>query len=495
MGSRPRVSGTSQPSRHSGDALADDYAPERDDGDDSGFTTIVPVLGMTCRACEQRIGRQVGKLRYVESVAASAARGRVVIESSQPLTYRALERAIRLAGYEIGETPWLARDSGVWLTAVAGLGLVVALAVIAQVTGIASLASGVGDLSSGGLVVAALLGLAAGVSTCMALVGGLLLALSASFQASSTAPRTGLAAMRPAAIFVAGRIVGYGLFGAALGAVGATIQMPPLVTAALMIGVAVVMLVLGTRLTGLSPRIAGWSPTLPMGLSRSLGIGNGNAAAYSDVRAAGLGAASFFLPCGFTQAVQIFALSTGSPLFGGALLATFAIGTAPGLLALAGVPLVVPSGARPTLLRLVGAVVLAFALVNVTAGLQLAGISLPAFGVGSVAAAPSSTLTADGRQLLTTYQLADGYSPTNVTIYAGIPTVWTVESKTVTTCAATLVIPAWDTGVQLKLGPNELQLPALDAGVVHYTCAMGMYSGTITVVDRPAGTQGTGTGS
>ena len=485
MGTRPR---------HSGDVLDGDYIAESDDVENSGYTTIVPVLGMTCRSCEQRIGRHVGKLRYVESVAASAARGRVVIESSQPLTYRSLERAIRLAGYEIGETPWLARDRSVWLTAAAGIALIVALAFIAQVTGIASLASGVGDLSSGGLVVAGLLGLAAGVSTCMALVGGLLLALSASFQASAATPRAGLAAMRPAAVFVAGRIIGYGLFGAALGALGASIQMPPLLTAALMIGVAALMLVLGTRLTGLSPRIAGWSPTLPMGLSRSLGVGGGETAAYSDARAAGLGAASFFLPCGFTQAVQIFALSTGSPLFGAALLATFAIGTAPGLLALAGVPLVVPSGARPTLLRLVGAVVLAFALVNVTAGLQLAGISLPGFGVGNAAAAPSSTLTSDGRQLLTTYQLADGYSPSNVTIYAGIPTVWTIESKTVTSCAASLVIPAWDAGVRLKLGPNKLELPALEAGVVRYSCAMGMYSGSITVIDRPAGSEGPTTG-
>jgi uncharacterized protein len=485
MGARPRVSGTRQPPRHSGDALAEDYRPEPNAAEESGFTTIVPVLGMTCRACEQRIGRHVGKIRYVESVAASAARGRVVIESSRPLSFRSIERAIQLAGYEIGETPWLSRDGMVWVTAGLGLALVIALAALAQLTGIASLTSKVGDLSSGGLLVAGLLGLAAGVSTCMALVGGLVLALAASFQASTETPRTGLAAMRPAVVFVAGRIVGYGLFGAALGALGASIQLPPLVTAALMIAVALVMLVLGTRLTGVSPRIAGWSPTLPMGLSRSLGIGGGGTAKYSDGRAAGLGAASFFLPCGFTQAVQIFALSTGSPLFGGALLATFAIGTAPGLLALAGVPLVVPAGARPTLLRLVGTVVLAFAFVNVTGGLQLAGISLPTIG-GGVAAAPSSTLTADGRQLLTTYQLADGYSPKNVTIYAGIPTVWTVESKSVTSCAASLVIPAWDAGVQLKLGPNELQLPALDAGVVHYTCAMGMYSGTITVVDRPA---------
>ncbi len=458
--------------------------------------TEVPILGMTCRACEVRVARHLAKLRDVEKVEVSAPRHRAIIESARPLSYRSLERAIRLAGYEIGETPWLERDPKVWVTAGLGLGLVAVLAVMAQVTGIGRLTAGVGDLATGGIVVALLLGLAAGVSTCMALVGGLVLALTASFQASSSNPRTGVTALRPAAVFLAGRVVGYGLFGAVLGAIGATFTLPPLATGGLMIVVAIVMTLLGIRLTGVSPRIAGWSPTLPPSVGRALGVGGARGGAYSDSRAALLGAGSFFLPCGFTQAVQVFALSTGSPLFGAALLATFALGTVPGLLALAGLPVLVPASARPTLLRLVGVAVLGFAVVNVSGGLQLAGLNLggPSAGAGT-ALTPSSTLTADGRQLLTTYQDADGYSPSNVAIYANVPTTWTIDSSTVSTCAATMVIPAWNTGASLKLGPNTLNLPAMPAGTtVRYTCAMGMYSGTITVVDRPAASTGQAAG-
>lgn len=475
----------------SNDLLSADYEPEStDDVEDEAYVeTIVPILGMTCRSCEIRIAKHLMQIKAVDEVSVSAPRGRAILRSEHPLPYRSIERAIKRAGYEIGETPWVERDPRVWITAGIGLGLVAVLALLAQLTGLTQLASGAGDLSKGGIVVALLLGLAAGVSTCMALVGGLVLALSASFQRSGE--RTGLAAIRPAVVFLAGRVAGYAVFGMLLGALGASIRMPPLLTASLMIGVALVMTILGTRLTGLSPRIAGWSPTLPMSIGRSLGLG-GKGGAYSDGRAATMGAASFFLPCGFTQAVQIFALSTGSPLYGGALLGAFALGTAPGLLALAGVPIVVPSAAKPYLLRVVGIVVLAFAFLNLNAGLQLAGLTLPGFGVGSVAAAQAtSTLSADGTsQLLTTYQAADGYSPSNAVIYAGIPTVWTVESKTVTTCAATMVIPAWNTGATLKLGPNTFNLPALKAGTIRYTCAMGMYSGTITVVDRPTPSTG-----
>jgi sulfite exporter TauE/SafE/copper chaperone CopZ len=458
------------------------------------FLISMPVTGMTCRSCEVRIGKFVRRIPGVEKVTASAVHGRVDVESNTAISPSAIEAAINAAGYEVGHTPWLVRDRSVWLTAGAGVLLVAAVAVIAEATGLAGLASGAGDLSQGGIFVALLLGLAAGVSTCMALVGGLVLALSASYQARRTATGMsgGLGAMRPALVFIGGRIVGYAVFGAALGAVGASVAMPPQVTAVMMIAVAIVMTLLGTRLTGLSPRIAAWSPTLPMGVSQRLGLGAGTDGAYSDARAASLGAASFFLPCGFTQAVQIYALSTGSPLFAAALLATFAIGTAPGLLALAGLPVVVPNTARPTLLRLVGVVVIGFAFVNASAGIRLSGLTLPSIGVPSVAAAdvPAPGPVVDGKQTLHTYQDLGGYRPENVTIYAGIPTTWTIESTNTASCASFIRIPSLGLAGALRKGPNTIELPPLDAGTLSYTCSMGMYSARITIVEPPAAVTG-----
>lgn len=502
-------------------------------------TTTIDVVGMTCRSCEVRIQRYVARIPNVLHVTASAIRGRVEIRSSAPIPAASVARAIEAAGYALGRTRWIERDPRVWATAAGGVLMVAVIAVTAQTLGLSSLASGAGDLRNGGLVVALLLGLAAGVSTCIALVGGLVLALSAAFNARQPVSSVGAGSvggrLRPALVFLAGRVVGYGVFGAALGALGASVTMPPRVTAILMISVAAVMIILGTRLTGLSPKIATWSPTLPMGLGGKLGLHGGSSGGYSDGRAAGLGAASFFLPCGFTQAVQIYALSTGSPLFAGALLATFAIGTAPGLLAVAGLPVVVPSRMRPTLLRLVGVVVLGFALLNGSAGLRLAGITFPFFGGGPAAAAaipvafaspdasvdlvttfepltvdpspsatalvtaaPSATVAAPTPlppkptpkptpkpvQRLTTYQNENGYSPSNVTIFAGTPTRWTIKSTSDATCAVALVVPSLEIYIELRPGDNVVQLPALSAGTLDYSCAMGMVNGRITVVNR-----------
>jgi sulfite exporter TauE/SafE/copper chaperone CopZ len=476
------------------------------------IATTVPVAGMTCRSCEVRIERQVGRLPGVERVSASSTRGRVEIESSAPIPQAAIAAAIQKAGYEIGTTPWLERDPSVWITAAAGVALIAGLALVAQATGIAELANRTGDLAQGGLLVAMLLGLAAGVSTCMALVGGLVLALSASYQARRARaglPEQGRAAqMRPALVFMGGRIVGYAAFGALLGAIGASLTMPPAMTAALMIAAAVVMTLIGARLTGLSPRVATWSPTLPPSLARSLGLADTDAGGYSDVRAAGLGALTFFMPCGFTQAVQIYALSTGSPATAAMLMAAFAIGTAPGLLVLAGLPVVVPSRARPTLLRLVGVVVLGFAVVNAGAGLRLAGVNLAPFGVspaeatttggsgtsnvpatgsGSGSGSGAGNAQAAGFQELRTYQEVDGYQPANVVIAAGIPTRWTIESASSRSCAAFLVVPELGIEARLQKGDNVIELPAMNPGTLAYTCSMGMYGGTITIVDGEAG--------
>ncbi len=449
-----------------------------------------PVMGMTCRSCEVRIDKFVSRLPNVLRVSASAVKGEVTVECSAPVPAASIEKAIDKAGYEVGRTPWLVRDPVIWGTAAFGVVVLLGLAVAAGLSGVGDLAGAVGDISKGGVVVALLLGLAAGVSTCMALVGGLVLGMSAAYQAARPAGAGRAAQMRPAVVLVGGRILGYTLLGAVLGALGASIAMPSQLTAALMIGVAVVMLLLGTRLTGLSPRLAGWSPTLPMGLGRRLGLANeGGPAAYSDTRAAVLGAFTFFLPCGFTQAIQIFALSTGSPVYAAALLGTFAIGTAPGLLGLAGLPLVVPSRAKPTLLRLVGVLVIGFAVLNGSAGLRLSGFTLPSL-VGTADAATGnvdpSIVGADGVERITTRQDAGGYSPSNVTIYAGYPVEWTVVSSSTATCAASIFAPDVDIRARLDKGPNTFKLPALNAGVLRYTCAMGMYAAQITVVPKPA---------
>lgn len=457
---------------------------------DAARQLTVPVAGMTCASCEARVRKALTRLPGVETVTVSAPRGSATIRGGALPARRDIDAAVRSAGYEPTAAPWLSHDAALWRTVLLA-GLAVAVAVAAAVAGgigPSDLTSRLGDPARGGLLVVLALGLGAGVSTCMALVGGLVLGFSASHAASLTAGRPTAppltTRLRPQLAFNLGRIAGFAVLGAALGALGSTMSLPTRAMAVLVLVVAVVMFVLGLRLTGISPRVGAWSPRLPVGVARLLGVDTAAQAPYSHTRTALIGAATFVLPCGFTQAVQIYALSTASPLTAGAVMATFAVGTTPGLLALGSLPELTTGPRQVTVLRAVGVLVLAFSLLNVSSAVNLLGLRTAA--ATSAARTVSGNVTvAAGIQTVRMTQVAGGYEPADSVVYAGLHTRWAIDATSPFDCSAYLRVPALGVEVDLAPGPNTVDLPVLEAGTVPFTCVMGMYSGTLVVIDQP----------
>lgn len=450
-------------------------------------TLELRISGMTCRACETRVGARLRAVPGVTGVRVSAARGRAVVRTEGPVDRARLAAAVEAAGYRVGadDRAWLTRDRAVWRDVLLASAAVAALALVAGATGALDAAAGAGGLvSTGGLLVVVLLGLAAGVSTCMALVGGLVLAVAARFaeQHPDLSPGRRL---RPHVAFNVGRVVGFGALGAATGALGSAVTFDPRVLALLVVAVSLVMGAVGLRLTGVSPRLAGGGLALPAGLARALRLDRAAAdAGYRDATAALLGAASFFLPCGFTQAVQVYALATGSPARAAAVMALFAVGTTPGLLGLGGVVAAV-RGARATqFLRFAGVVVLAFALVNVQGALGVLAPGLLAGGPRG-ATTVSANVTLDGDvQVLRTTQVATGYEPEHAVVYAGREVRWEIESVALG-CATSLWAPDLGIAQLLDLGTTRFSFMPTEPGTIRYSCAMGMFTGTIEVIPDP----------
>jgi len=185
------------------------------------------------------------------------------------------------------------------------------------------------------LLTVVLIGLTAGFSTCMALIGGIVLGVSARFSQSHSGA-TAVEKFKPHLFFNLGRIISYTVLGGAIGLLGSFFQFSGtslgLVTAA----VALVMLTLGLQLTGLFPRLKNVGITTPKFIGNLLGIKVKSDKEYSHKNAFLMGASTFFLPCGFTQAMQLYAVSTGSFTAGAAIMGVFALGTAPGLLSIGG---------------------------------------------------------------------------------------------------------------------------------------------------------------
>lgn len=439
-------------------------------------TITVPIKGMHCRSCELVVEGNLGKVAGVICVRVSQKRGEAVVEHAGDAPDRSeMEAAVRASGYEVGRSerpPLLARDAATWQN----LGLA-ALAVSGAY--LLFSASGLGHIPanapSAGPAVALGIGLIAGFSTCTALVGGLVLAFSAR-HAALHPEATGRQKFLPHLWFNLGRVVGFGLLGGLLGAVGGILKPSPFAIATLTVLVGAVMIALGARLTGISPRLSAGGPVLPSGIARRLGLHRSSE--YSPRAAAVAGTLTFFLPCGFTQAMQVASVGAGSFGGGAVLMSAFAVGTAPALLGIGGLAALMKGRAGKLFTAAAGLAVLAFGVVNISNGLAAAGFQAKTKAPADITA---SALMEREVQVIRVTQGARGYSPNRLTVRAGVPVRLIVTSETTYSCASSFVMPTLGVSRDLRLGENVIEFTPTAPGVVPFSCSMGMYRGQIEV--------------
>ncbi len=447
-----------------------------------------PVAGMHCSACETRVNAAFGALPGVRSVRSNARRGEVTYVASARFDHAKAERALAAQGYALGARPyWLSRQARVWRDVAIGLAGVALVATLARF-GVFSFAQNwVGALDGATLALPLLLGVAAGFSSCLATVGGLVLAVSAS---SATEERGGSvrASLRPHLVFNAGRVLGFGALGALTGELGHALIIGPVGLAIAMIVAGVAMVAVSLQMTVISPRLAGLAPRLPRWarVTDPDGATGWRSPAGRDLRAAALGVASFFVPCGFTQAVQLFALSTGDPWRGGLVLAAFALGTTPALLLLGGAPALARGRWRETFVRIAGVAVMAFAIVNVAAAVSTLGLAVSPQEPLPTATTANVTM-ADGVQIATLTTDGRGYSPVDTVVYAGIPVRWEITGAGLG-CSSAIHAPELGVPPDTLIGYGKTEtfdFTLRAPGKVTYRCVMGMYSGTMTAIAPP----------
>ena len=219
---------------------------------------------------------------------------------------------------------------------------------------------------------AVLIGVIASLSSCMAIVGGLLLSISANFAQGGDA-------VRPQLLFHVGRLVSFFLLGGIIGAAGSVFRFGELGIFVVEVIVSLTMLILGVNLLNIFPWAKRLQPALPAFLGRRVhGLKEINHTATPVL----VGVATFFLPCGFTQAMQLYSITTGSFSTGAMIMLSFALGTLPVLAILSFSSLGIRSPARSgVFFKTAGLVVVFFSLFNLEIALVGAGILPPLFNL------------------------------------------------------------------------------------------------------------------
>ena len=446
----------------------------------------IPIKGMHCRSCELLIEENLKEISHVKSVDVNYKTGEAfVYYEGQTPNQDTLNKAICLAGYEIGHSdklPLFSTDKKEYINLGIAFLFLMAVFLLLKGTGLFDINLG-SSLSnpSWGLII--LIGLVAGFSTCMALVGGLSLGLSTKFIENHP-KATASEKFRPHLFFMAGRIVSYAFLGGLLGLLGTVFKFSTLTNSILTILVGVVMLVMGLQLIDIFPRLSSFKFTLPKSVAKAFGF-SGKSKEYSNWNAVVLGALTFFLPCGFTQAMQLYAVSTGNFLSGALIMGLFAIGTAPGLLSIGGLTALVKGKFKARFFKVAGLAVILFALFNLSNGYTLASLSVSGFSGAdsSVISDPNVTLE-NGVQVVRMVEGNAGYSPNKFSIKKGVPVKWIIDAQAPYSCASSIVVPKLNISKNLEAGENIIEFTPNQIGKIPFSCSMGMYTGVFNVYDE-----------
>src|SRR3989338_7466408 len=325
------------------------------------------VNGMHCKACVVHTESELNDVPEVTKAKSSLAARTVEVtgdfgdkDSEQIARY--LSEVLKPHGYTLSLEQQ--RHSAKWSDFRLALPIAfgfIALFIILQKLGIVNLIA----TSEAGYGTAFTIGLIASVSTCMAVVGGLVLSMSANFA------KEGLKA-RPQVLFHVGRLVSFFLLGGATGALGSAFQLDSTSTLILSLIVALALLILGINLLDVFPRANKFQLTMPSFIGKRVhGLKNINHTLTPLL----VGVVTFFLPCGFTQSMQIYTLTTGSFVTGALIMGAFALGTLPVLALLSFSSLGIHKKAQSgVFFKTAGLVVIFFGIFNLINALVAAGI-------------------------------------------------------------------------------------------------------------------------
>ncbi|HEY4511823.1 MAG TPA: sulfite exporter TauE/SafE family protein [Candidatus Paceibacterota bacterium] len=328
------------------------------------------VSGTHCASCKIFIEDTLNEQGFIKNARVNLQRETVEIETDsdedpEALTHILTEK-IKSNGYKLSvEKSSTEKQSNdvIWKAIPIGLSFLI-LFFLLQKSEILNL--GIGGQTTP--VTSFIIGLIASVSSCLAIVGGLVLSLSAKVSQDNVSDT------KTFLLFHTGRLVSFAVLGGVLGAVGSAIGINFTFTAILGLLASMVMLLLGLNLVGV---FAKNKVALPAGIFNFF-----RKIEHKTLTPLIIGFATFFLPCGFTQSMQISALGSGSFMSGLLIMLAFALGTLPMLVLLSfGSASFAHGKHAPLFFKSAGVVVIGLGLFALLAGLAGLGIINPLFNI------------------------------------------------------------------------------------------------------------------
>lgn len=433
------------------------------------------IKGMHCASCELLIEKEITKLKCVDKVSVSLKNNSAEIASVTKNfpDVKTLNDALANLGYSFTLTKpvekKLSRDDALKVVGIFLLFIIVFF-LFERTNFFMKLSIN----SSSSIATYFLFGLVASLSSCAALVGGILLSLSGQWHAlyNGNVKKS----YTPFLYFNISRIIAFALFGGLLGLIGSYISISIGFSAITSLLISTIMLFIGFQMLNIH-----WFKNIkfstPKALPKYISDTTNFKGKYMPLL---IGALTFFIPCGFTLIAQVNAITSGSFLRGASLLAAFSLGTLPvlALISFSSVKFYTNQAMAKKFNLFAGMLIIFFALYTVNAQLNVLG--LPSLNDVPNTFSPSKkesvvAVVDKGIQLMQMEATAFDYYPPVFNIKVGIPTKWEIYNSGASGCAqAVYARGLYPDVIYLKPGLNEVTFTPMNKGTYKISCSMGM---------------------
>ncbi|GHU02635.1 heavy metal-associated domain-containing protein [Spirochaetia bacterium] len=453
-------------------------------------TTIsLRIGGMTCVNCQNRIEKRLKSMVGVEEASVSYVDGTASVSfDPSVLTPGEIIAAVEELDYKV-----LKNAGAVPATKIAATALIIfALFFILSQFGILTLGSAFPLAEAGmGYGILFVIGLITSLH-CVAMCGGINLSQTLkrdSIEPQPLPPRQPAAVLLPSVLYNGGRIISYTVVGVIVGALGGVLTVSGRFQGAVQLIAGIFMVIMGINMLGFFQGTAG-------SILRRLNLHLPKifAKKIDEQKTANkgpfvIGLLNGLMPCGPLQAMQLYALSTGSPIAGGISMFLFSLGTVPLMFGLGALGSFLSGSSRgrsfSAKITYAGAIlVTVLGLTMFSNGWSLSGLNIP---VPSMVQAAQITdtfkpLVENGVQIINS-TLSGGRYPA-ITVQQGIPVRWNINAPqgSINGCNNSMIIREYGIEHRFTTGDNIVEFTPAKTGTFTYSCWMGMIRSSITVV-------------
>jgi sulfite exporter TauE/SafE/copper chaperone CopZ len=441
----------------------------------------IKIDGMTCVACKEKIEKELNNLDGVFHATVKLESNLVEIEfDPETVTILKLQEVIESLDYKVVEniensSSTNKKNEITQMIIIAGVAIILYL-IINNTIGFNFIPEISSQMGFGLLFV---VGLFTSLH-CISMCGGINLSIC-------LPKKEGDSRIIPSIMYNSGRVVSYTILGGIVGGIGSVVSFSNITKALIAILAGVFMMIMGLNMLNIFPILRKITPQMPLFIRKFVKSEKQGRGAFV------VGLLNGFIPCGPLQAMQIYALGTGSVLMGAMSMFFFSIGTVPLMFGLGALGGILGKKFTQSMVKVSGILVIILGFIMMGRGVALSGhrLSLP----DSVSKLNSQSYITDGSNSNTTYvpQIEDGkqiiksnltegrYQP--ITVNKGIPVKWIINAKEdeINGCNEVLIVPKYNIEKKLIPGENIIEFTPDEEGVIPYSCWMGMIKSKITV--------------